>query len=33
MMFVGTVKTDKSGEPLQHNDPGQFIQESGGCND
>ena len=31
MMFVGTVKTDTSGEPLQHADSGQFIKESGGC--
>jgi len=31
MMFVGTVKTDTRGEPLQNADSGQFIQESGGC--
>jgi len=31
MMFVGTVKTDTSGEPLQNADSGKFIQESGGC--
>lgn len=31
MMFVGTVKTDTSGEPLQDAASGQVIQESGGC--
>jgi len=31
MMFVGTVKADTSGEPLQHAGSGQFIKESGGC--
>jgi len=33
MMFVGTVKTAKGAEPSQHDEPGQLIQESGGCND
>lgn len=31
MMFVGTVKTDTSGEALQDPVSGQSIQESGGC--
>ena len=31
MMFVGTVKTDTRGEPLQENATGQYVQESGGC--
>jgi hypothetical protein len=31
MMFVGTVKTDTRGEPLQDAESGQPIQESGGC--
>lgn len=30
MMFVGTVKTDASGEPLR-DAGGQPVQESGGC--
>jgi hypothetical protein len=33
MMFVGTVKTDPRGEPLQEAKSGQYIQESGGCGD
>jgi hypothetical protein len=33
MMFVGTVKTGKAAEPSQHDDPGQPIQESSGCNE
>jgi len=33
MMFVGTVKTDTSGEALQDPVSGQSIQESGGCNE
>ena len=31
MMFVGTVKTDTSGQPLTDAATGQLIQESGGC--
>jgi hypothetical protein len=31
MMFVGTLKTDTRGEPLQDNATGQYAQESGGC--
>jgi hypothetical protein len=31
MMFIGTVKTDQSGEPLQDTNSGQPIQESGNC--
>lgn len=31
MMFVGTVKTDTSGQPLRDSATGQTIQESGGC--
>jgi hypothetical protein len=31
MMFVGTVKTDALGKPLQDSESGQYIQESGGC--
>jgi hypothetical protein len=31
MMFVGTVKTDTHGEPLQDAESGEPIQESGGC--
>jgi len=30
MMFVGTVKTDTSGQPLTDAATGQVIQESGG---
>lgn len=33
MMFVGTVKTDTSGEALQDPVSGQSIQESGSCNE
>jgi len=33
MMFVGTLKTDPRGEPLQDSVFGQPIQESGGCNE
>jgi hypothetical protein len=31
MMFVGTVKTDARGEPLQDAESGKYVQESGGC--
>jgi hypothetical protein len=31
MMFVGTVKTDTHGEPLQDAESGEPVQESGGC--
>jgi hypothetical protein len=31
MMFVGTVKTDTSGQPLHDAATGQVIEESGGC--
>jgi hypothetical protein len=31
MMFVGTVKTDASGQPLLDTSTGQVVQESGGC--
>jgi hypothetical protein len=31
MMFVGTVKTDARGEPLQDAESGQPVQESGSC--
>lgn len=33
MMFMGTVKTDARGEPLQDAKSGQYIQESGSCGD
>ena len=33
MMFVGTVKTDKAVTPSQHDDSGQVVQESSGCNE
>jgi len=33
MMFVGTVKTDARGKPLQDAESGQYIQESGSCGD
>ncbi len=33
MMFMGTVKTDARGEPLQDAKSGQYIQESGNCGD
>lgn len=33
MMFVGTVKTDTSGQPLRDAASGQSIQESGGCSE
>lgn len=31
MMFMGTVRTDASGQPLRDTATGQLIQESGGC--
>jgi len=31
MMFVGTVKTDTHGEPLQDAESGEPVRESGGC--
>jgi hypothetical protein len=31
MMFVGTLKTDTHGEPLQDAASGRYVQESGGC--
>jgi hypothetical protein len=31
MMFVGTVKTDARGEPLQDAASGKYAQESRGC--
>lgn len=31
MMFVGTVKTDESGNPMEDPKSGTYIQESGGC--
>jgi hypothetical protein len=31
MMFVGTVKTDASGQPLRDAATGKVIEESGGC--
>jgi hypothetical protein len=31
MMFVGTVKTDTSGQPLTDASTGRPLQESGGC--
>jgi hypothetical protein len=31
MMFVGTVKTDKQGDPVIDSATGQLMQESGGC--
>lgn len=31
MMFVGTVKTDTHGKPLQDAESGEPVQESGGC--
>ncbi|MGA7178137.1 MAG: hypothetical protein WBX11_00925 [Thiobacillaceae bacterium] len=31
MMFVGTVKTDKQGDPVINSATGQPMQESGGC--
>ena len=31
MMFMGTVKTDAEGQPLQDDQTGQYIQESGSC--
>jgi hypothetical protein len=33
MMFVGTVKTDARGKPLQNSESGKYVQESGGCGD
>ena len=31
MMFMGTVRTDASGQPLRDTATGKLIQESGGC--
>jgi hypothetical protein len=31
MMFMGTIKTDAIGQPLQDETSGQPVQESGGC--
>lgn len=31
MMFMGTIKTDAIGQPLQDATSGQPVQESGGC--
>jgi hypothetical protein len=31
MMFVGTVKTDARGEPLQDAESAKYVQESGDC--
>jgi hypothetical protein len=33
MMFIGTKKTDASGQPLVEPSTGQAVQESGGCSD
>jgi hypothetical protein len=33
MMFVGTVKTDSRGKPLQDAESGKYIQESDSCGD
>lgn len=33
MMFVGTVKTDTSGKPLQDAATGRSVQESGSCSE
>jgi len=33
MMFVGTVKTDERGKPMEDPKSGKYIQESGGCRD
>ena len=31
MMFMGTLKTDASGQPMLDASTGQVVQESGGC--
>jgi len=33
MMFVGTVKTDARGKPLQDAESGKSVRESGSCGD